>query len=147
MLGWALRLCLCLSLCVLAAPARDSANINCSQKADRFLSERLAVWQRRLKLADWKISIRTSHSTDLRPNTLGNIHWKIEEKVAVIRVLDTSDYHVGCRQALEDMEFTVVHELIHLELSSLQDSEASRQEEEYAVNRITRALLLLDRGK
>jgi hypothetical protein len=48
---------------------------------------------------------------------------------------------------LQDMEFTVVHELIHLELSSLPRSDASRREEEYAVNRITEALLKLDRER
>ena len=48
---------------------------------------------------------------------------------------------------LEDMEFTVVHELIHLQLSSLPRSEASRSDEEHAVNRITDALLKLDRGE
>jgi hypothetical protein len=48
---------------------------------------------------------------------------------------------------LDDMEFTVVHELIHLELSSLPRSEASRRDEEYAVNQIADALLALDRKK
>jgi hypothetical protein len=43
------------------------------------------------------------------------------------------------------MEFTVVHELIHLELSSLPHSEASRRVEEHAVNRLADALLKLDR--
>jgi hypothetical protein len=46
---------------------------------------------------------------------------------------------------LDDMEFTIVHELIHLQLSSLPRSEASRSAEELAVNRIAEALLKLDR--
>ena len=45
------------------------------------------------------------------------------------------------------MEFTLVHELIHLELSSLPRSEASRRVEEHAVNNLTDALLRLDRQK
>jgi hypothetical protein len=44
---------------------------------------------------------------------------------------------------LDDMEFTVVHELVHLQLSSLPRSEASRSAEEHAVNEITQALLNL----
>ena len=47
-------------------------------------------------------------------------------------------------EMLADVEFTVVHELIHLELSSLPRSDASRSEEEHAVNQIARALLALD---
>ena len=45
------------------------------------------------------------------------------------------------------MEFTVVHELIHLQLSSLPRSEASRSAEERAVNHITEALIQLDRER
>jgi hypothetical protein len=52
---------------------------------------------------------------------------------------------------LRDIEFTVVHELIHLEmvpiLSDLQRTEANRMEEEHAVNHMTEALLKLDRGQ
>jgi len=46
---------------------------------------------------------------------------------------------------LKDMEFTIVHELIHLELASLPKSEASRSSEEFAVNRIADALIKLHR--
>ena len=44
----------------------------------------------------------------------------------------------------KDMEFTVVHELIHLELASLPRSDTSRTDEEFAVNHMADALLLLD---
>jgi hypothetical protein len=48
---------------------------------------------------------------------------------------------------LNDMELTIVHELVHLELSSLPRNEASRSSEEHAVNRIAEALLGLDRQR
>jgi len=110
-----------------------------------YVNERLAVWQQRLNLQDWKISVIMSHQSELKPKTLGNIHWESDKKTAVIRVLDASDYKLPFREMLDDMEFTVVHELIHLELSSLPRSDASRREEEHAVNQITDALLKLDR--
>jgi len=113
--------------------------------AESFVNERLAVWQQLLNLQDWKISIIMSHPSDLKPKTLGNIHWDSDKKSAVIRVLDSSDYKMGFHEMLDDMEFTVVHELIHLELSSLPRSEASRREEEHAVNQIAEALLKLNR--
>jgi hypothetical protein len=112
-----------------------------------FVNERLLLWQQRLNLQDWKISIVMSHPADLKPKTLGNIHWDADKKSAVIRVLDASDYKMTFHDMLEDMEFTVVHELIHLELSSLPRSEASRRDEEHAVNQIADALLKLDRKK
>jgi hypothetical protein len=110
-----------------------------------YVNERLAIWQQRLSLQDWRISVVMAHQNDLKPKTLGNIHWESDRKTAVIRVLDASDYKMPFREMLDDMEFTVVHELIHLELSSLPRSDASRREEEHAVNQITDALLKLDR--
>lgn len=119
----------------------------CAAQAAGLLDARLDFWRQRLNLADWKISVVLSHASDLKPKTLGNIHWDANTKTAVIRVLDASDYRVSCRQALSDMELTLVHELVHLELSSLPRSPASRREEEFAVNRIADALVRLDRQK
>src|SRR5579859_7357454 len=127
-------------------PSPESAR-ECARLSETYVTERLAVWQQRLKLQDWKISVVMAHPSDLKPKTLGNIHWDADKKSAVIRVLDASDYRLACRDMLDDMEFTVVHELIHLELSSLPRSEASRRDEEYAVNQLADALLALDRHK
>ena len=112
--------------------------------AERWVQEKLALWQQRLNLQDWTISVVMSHPVDLRHRTLGNIHWNADKKTAVIRVLDASDYQMPFRATIKDMEFTVIHELIHLELASLPRSEASRSEEEYAINHLASALLQLD---
>ena len=68
----------------------------------------------------------------------------------MIRVLDASDYQMSFSATLKDMEFTIVHELVHLELSSLtrnfkSRSEESVSEEEHAVNRLSEAMMQLDR--
>jgi hypothetical protein len=119
--------------------------------AEQYTNERLWVWQRRLNLQDWNISVVVSRSTELKPKTLGNIHWDTDKKTAVIRVLDPADYKLPFNDMLKDMEFTVVHELIHLELSPvlspLQRNDANRREEEHAVNHMADALLKLDRNK
>ena len=118
---------------------------DCSEQARTLINEKLRFWQQRLKLENWKISVTPTRLTELKPKTLGNIHWDADKKTAVIRVLSPSDYQFSCSDALKDIEFTIVHELIHLELASLPHSEASRREEEHAVNQITQALLELDR--
>ena len=119
--------------------------------AERFASERLWVWQKRLNLQDWDLSVVASRASELKPKTVGNIHWDREKKTAVIRVLDPADYHLPFDEMLRDMEFTVVHELIHLEmvpiLSDLQRTDENRREEEHAVNHMAEALLKLDRGQ
>jgi len=116
-----------------------------TELAERYLEKRLALWQSRLKLSDWNIALRSVHPGVLRQGTLGNIRWDANRKQATIRMLDASDYVTSYEAALRDMEFTVVHELLHLVLSSLPRSEASRSDEEHAVNQMTDALLALDR--
>jgi hypothetical protein len=117
--------------------------------AESFASERLWAWQKRLGLQDWNITVVVTRASELKPKTLGNIHWELEKKTAVIHVLDPSDYHMPFQEMLKDMEFTVVHELIHLELapvlSDLQRTDANRREEEHSVNHVADALLTLDR--
>jgi hypothetical protein len=113
--------------------------------AQSFLGEKLSLWQKRLSLASWNIRLKFTRSSELRPKTLGNIHWDANTHTAEIHVLAPEDYKLSTRDMLADMEFTVVHELVHLQLSSLPRSEASRSAEEHAVNQITQALLDLDR--
>jgi hypothetical protein len=113
--------------------------------AESFATEKLAAWQRRLKLEDWHLSVTVARSSELKPRTLGNIHWDSDKKTALIHVLDPADYHMPFHEMLDDIEFTVVHELIHLKLSPLLStvprSEASRRDEEHTVNGIADALL------
>ena len=70
--------------------------------AERFASERLWVWQKRLNLQEWDLSVVASRASELKPKTVGNIHWDREKKTAVIRVLDPADYHLPFDEMLRD---------------------------------------------
>ncbi len=85
--------------------------------------------------------------SDLPPQTLGGIRWDKGKKTATIWVLDPSDYQLPYNEMLDDMELTIVHELVHLDLASLPRGQASRSSEEHAVNGIAQAMLGLDRKK
>lgn len=98
-----------------------------------------------MNLTDWNIQVDLVRAKDLEPHTLGNIHWDTDKKQATIAVLSSYDYKLPFPSMLEDMEFTVVHELVHLQLASLPRSEASRRIEEHAVNELARALIQLAR--
>jgi len=113
--------------------------------ADKFVHDTLRVWQERMNLKDWDIRIELVRADKLEPKTLGNIHWDADVKQATIGVLSPQDYRLPYNAMLADMEVTVVHELVHLELASLPRSDASRRVEERAVNEITAALLRLAR--
>jgi hypothetical protein len=127
-----------------------TASLDKQIAARRFVDTKLLLWQERLQLQDWSIEIVISRPSDLRKGTLGNVHWDPEKKTARIRVLSPSDYFVSFDRALDDMEQTIVHELIHLRLSSIWQNEPSRSDrsrvaEEDAVVRIAQTLLQLDR--
>jgi hypothetical protein len=135
-------------LCSFAAEAISPEHASLIQRqefAQTQVAKRLGIWQERLQLQEWKITLVVSHKEDLRPGTLGNIHWDLENKTAKLRVLDPAEYEVPFQKALDDMEFTVVHELIHLEFASMPRTDASRADEEHAVNRMADALLQLER--
>jgi hypothetical protein len=114
--------------------------------ANRYVHEILPYWQHRLALDDWEVHSLLSRPEDLRPGTLGNIHWDREKKAATIRVMDSTGYHADLAAMLKDMQVTVVHELVHLELASLPVAEADRSNQEFAIDHLTDALLAAEQG-
>jgi hypothetical protein len=133
------------SLSVAPAQAAGAAVDCAGTHTAEFLNTSLSFWQQRLNLQDWKLAVVQSHPTELKPETLGNIHWDKDNRSATIHVLAVSDYKTACPAALEDMELTVVHELIHLTLAPLRSASTNRSDEERAVNQIADALLKLER--
>jgi hypothetical protein len=113
--------------------------------AQTFLNQKLLLWQKRLRLQDWNISVRLAPVENLRPKTLGNINWDRKAKSAVISVMSPGDYKLTGSAMLDDMEMTVVHELVHLHLSGLPRNEDTKKVEEQAVNMLAEALIRLDR--
>jgi hypothetical protein len=132
-------------LCVLAQAANTPATTPQDREtaAEKFANQKLALWQDRLDLKDWTIKIQMARTEQLEPKTLGNIKWDSDVKTARISVLSSYDYKLPYREMLDDMEFTIVHELVHLQLASLPRSDASRRVEEHAVNELAAALLKL----
>jgi len=126
------------ALPLLAPQAREAT-------ANQFVTETLRVWQDRLNLKDWDINVELVRPSALEPKTLGNIHWDTSNRHATIDVLSSYDYTLPLPEMLNDMELTVVHELVHLQLSSLPRGEATRRNEEHVVNQISRALLNLSK--
>jgi len=128
------------------APAQATA-AGQAQLAQQFVDEKLTVWKQRLKLEDWRVSAVMTPLSDFAPKTLGGIRWDKGKKTAVIYVLAPADYRLAFREMLDDMELTIVHELVHLDLATAPHREASRSVEEHAVNGIAEAMLALDRKK
>jgi hypothetical protein len=142
---------LLLLLCAVARggsiPADEISPPERTALVQSFASQKLWLWQKRMQLQDWKVTLKMARLAELRPKTLGNIHWDLQAKTASINVLDPADYKLSMPEILNDIEFTIVHELVHLHLSALPRSEATKPAEEKAVNLLAESLINLDRKK
>jgi hypothetical protein len=128
---------------------------NAEESRDRFTSPKpvvtnekvydwLHVWQRRLRLEDWKIDVKIVRVWELEQGTLGHIDWSIPHKTATIKVLNPADYELPKDKIPADIELSVVHELVHLHLSVLPLNKSSRNAEEQVVSMIADALVNLE---
>jgi hypothetical protein len=104
----------------------------------------LKLWQKRLRLEDWKIEVKIVRIWDLEQGTLGHIDWSTPHHTAIIKVLSPADYELPPEKIPADMELSIVHELVHLHLSVLPLNKTSRNAEEQVVSMIADALVSLE---
>ena len=129
-----------------AAPAsRDRTTTATPIVTNEQVHDWLHLWQRRLRLEDWKVDVKIVRIWDLEQGTLGHIDWSIPHKTATIKVLNPADYELPKDKIPMDMELSIVHELVHLHLSALPLSKGSRNAEEQVVSMIADALVSLER--
>lgn len=118
------------------------------------LEERLAYWQKKLRLQDWLVTVELCRMKTLEDAQARN-HYQRQHKMARIYIGDLTDYEPFQRVHL-DMEWNLVHELLHLHFDALQtyaelastSGELPRlvhQEAEAAVDSIAYALVTIDR--
>lgn len=103
------------------------------------LDKQMRTWQKRLGLESWKLSLEVARRPDIDPNSWGNAEWDPDRKTGVVRVLDPRDYNLSGASLKLDMECTVVHELVHIQLSPL--SAQDEEQREAVVNQVMTALL------
>ena len=103
------------------------------------LEKQLRSWQKRLGLENWSLSVQVVRKSALDRNTWGNAEWDADSKTGVINVLDPQDYNLKGTELRRDMECTIVHELVHIQVSPLDSGNPEAHEE--IVNRIMNALL------
>jgi len=88
---------------------------------------------------DWRLTIRLVRQKELDKNTWGNAEWNPDDKTGTISVLDPADYNLKGGDLRLDMECTIVHELVHIQVGPLDARDENVRED--VVNRIMTALL------
>jgi len=106
---------------------------------ESHLDRQLRSWQKRLGMEDWRLTVRLVRQRNLDKNTWGNAEWDPDEKTGTISVLDPVDYNLKGGGLRLDMECTIVHELVHIQVSPLDARDENVRED--VVNRIMTALL------
>jgi len=81
---------------------------------EKQLREISKYWIAVLGLTDWNIAININHKGDMELTCVaGEVSYSFVEREVQIRILHPDDY-VGGPAFLQDMEKTLVHELLHL---------------------------------
>jgi hypothetical protein len=106
---------------------------------ESHLDRQLRFWQKRLGMEEWRLTVRLVRQRNLDKNTWGNAAWDPDEKTGTISVLDPADYNLKGAGLRLDMECTIVHELVHIQVSPLDARDENVRED--VVNRIMTALL------
>ncbi len=103
------------------------------------LDRQMRSWQKRLGLEDWNLTLKVVRQGSLEKHTWGNSEWDPDAKSGTIMVLDPRDYNVKGKDLNQDMECTIVHELVHIQVSPLDARDDATREE--VVNKIMGAVL------
>ncbi|PWT98924.1 MAG: hypothetical protein C5B51_28380 [Terriglobia bacterium] len=103
------------------------------------LERQMHLWQKRLGLDEWNLSLRLVRQSEIDSNSWGAAEWDPANRTGTISVLDPRDYNLRGGELKLDMECTIVHELVHIQVSPLDARDELIREE--VVNRIMAALM------
>jgi hypothetical protein len=103
------------------------------------LDRQMKTWQKRLGLEDWSLTLRVVRQWQMDPDAWGTSEWDPDAKTGVINVLDPRDYNLKGSELRRDMECTIVHELVHIQVSPV--TAHTDGEVEDVVTRMTAALM------
>lgn len=105
------------------------------------------VWQERLRLQDWDITVRFARVTEFEhKSTMGDCDTFPDKRSALIRIQDPQDWHEAPSHLAScpwDLELTLVHELLHVHFRKSQPRVGGRRwsDHEAAIHRVSEALV------
>lgn len=110
-------------------------------------------WQKKLRLQDWRIKVRFSPKAILQERTgvegaVGCCSHHEEAKAAEIDILRPEDWDAEFNKRQQDVEDTIVHELLHCHFAAFRGGERATQLAiEQIIETVTEAILNEKRRK
>jgi hypothetical protein len=106
------------------------------------LEARCKIWQERLRLQDWIVYCRLSPHTEFSNDTMANVRVSVGRKEALIQII-APDHYSHLASCPQDMELSLVHELLHLHLEpmGMRYDDPKQFTEEQAINSISTSLV------
>ncbi|MFA5880550.1 MAG: hypothetical protein WC834_00015 [Eubacteriales bacterium] len=109
------------------------------------LKEKCLEWQKILRLQDWTIVVHIERQRDLPDGAQANVRYTLSTKKALIRLVDATDYPPDSMLP-QDMEHSLVHELLHLHLGPCTTEDGTITEDQ-AIESIADGLIYLKRTR
>lgn len=88
---------------------------------EKILKKLTDYWIGILGLQEWEIVSRIKRKTDMLLDCVGDVSYQFIHKKAIVSVIDPMDWNNNLFK--QDMEETLVHELLHLKFSIMDDTE------------------------
>lgn len=105
-------------------------------------------WQKTLRLQDWKIKARVVGLGVIPDDDLGRCEWLLDARTADINILDPACCEDGDAIVSQDVEGTLVHELLHCHFAPFHsENQAINTQAEQVIDTLAEALVGLDRIK
>ena len=106
------------------------------------LNKRLEYWQEKLRLRDWLVQVHIKREKDFtQENSNAYVHYNINNKSAFITIMDSRDFDDWLPH---DMEWLLVHELLHLHFGQM-ETRRNITAIEQSIESITYGLIQLER--
>jgi hypothetical protein len=121
-----------------------------SPRGERLLAQAtrmLRKWQHIVRLEDWDIAINFGRWHEVHEEAVAHCHYSRARREAHLVIRHPDDWGPETWAGDNDMELTIVHELLHLKLSGLDNTDATKQVEEALVEQMARSLVRLKRGE
>jgi hypothetical protein len=112
------------------------------------LRERCARWQNQLRLNNWRIAVSICRRSSFNDSDAqGEVDFGLSSGKAIIRILDPVDYPDTPFE--QDMEITLVHELLHLCFAPFTPNESTLSHTfmENTIEMLAQTLVEIDRTR